>query len=276
MMSDFVCSEKYYGKHATTKFGNSPRLGKYGKIGGKYPSISDEGWLFGSLSSSFGTKKVCSMKNTLNNLQNDFLREFFSRENHFYLTGGAALAGFYFGHRKTEDLDLFTLENEIENGFAIVREVAQTLSAKVESIQTSPDFRRLLVKRGDEAVVVDLIREYVFQLEREKREINGIRIDSPEEIMANKLCTLLSRAEIRDLVDVRELEKAGFDLEDALAAAQKKDTGLSPGQLAWILDQIKLGDNLIPTGSLPVAELREYLIDLTSRLKRLAFPTIGL
>ena len=88
------------------------------------------------------------MKSTLNNLQNDFLREFFARENHFFLTGGAALVGFYFGHRKTEDLDLFTLENEIENGFAIVKEVAQLLDATVESIQTSPDFRRLLVKPG--------------------------------------------------------------------------------------------------------------------------------
>lgn len=213
------------------------------------------------------------MKGTLNNLQNDFLREFFSHENRFYLTGGAALAGFYFGHRKTEDLDLFTLENQIEDGFAIVTEVLKILDATLESIQTSPDFRRFLVKRGNEAVVVDLVREYVFQLENEKREINGVRIDSPEEIMANKLCTLLSRSEIRDLVDVHELEKAGFDLEAALLTAQKKDAGLSPAQLSWVLDQIRLGDDLILPGDISVSELREYLLDLTSRLKRLAFPS---
>ena len=174
------------------------------------------------------------MKSTLNNLQNDFLREFFSHENRFYLTGGAALAGFYFGHRKTEDLDLFTLENQIEDGFAIVTEVLKILDATLESIQTSPDFRRFLVKRGNEAVVVDLVREYVFQLENEKREINGVRIDSPEEIMANKLCTLLSRSEIRDLVDVHELEKAGFDLEAALLTAQKKDAGMQAGFAGYL------------------------------------------
>ena len=162
--------------------------------------------------------------------------------------------------------------HEIESGFEIVRDVARTLGAAIEPIQTAPDFRRLLVKRGDEAIVVDLIREYVFQLEREKREINGIRIDSPQEILANKLCALLSRSEIRDLVDVRELEKAGFDLQNALAAAQKKDTGLTPAQLAWVLDQIKLGDNLTPPGNISVMELREYLLNLTSRLKRHAFP----
>ncbi len=87
------------------------------------------------------------MKGTLNDLQNDFLREFFKSENRFYLTGGAALVGFYFGHRKTDDLDLFTLENEIENGLAIVREVAKSLDATVESIQTSPDFRITRLKQ---------------------------------------------------------------------------------------------------------------------------------
>ncbi len=211
-------------------------------------------------------------KSTLNNLQNDFLREFFGRENRFYLTGGAALVGFYLGHRETNDLDLFTLENEIENGFAIVRDAARTLGASVEAIQTAPDFRRLLVKRGDEAVVVDLVREYVVQLEREKREIGGIRIDSPEEILANKLCALLSRSEIRDLVDVRELEKAGFNLENALSVAQQKDTGLTAAQLAWVLNQIKFGDGLIPPGNVSVIELGDYVHDLITRLKRLAFP----
>jgi hypothetical protein len=110
-------------------------------------------------------------------------------------------------------------------------------------------------------------------LEREKREINGIRIDSPEEILANKLCALLSRSELRDLVDVRELEVAGFDLENALSAAQKKDSGLTPAQLAWILEQITLGDDLNPPGNVTVTELRRYKGELTTRLKRLAFPS---
>ena len=211
-------------------------------------------------------------KVTLNKLQNDFLQTFFAHENNFFLSGGAALVGFYFGHRETHDLDLFTLENEIENGFRLVNEVAKELNASVESIQTSPDFRRLLVKRSDEAIVVDLVREYVFQIKTEKPLINGIRVDSPEEILANKLCALISRSEIRDLVDVRELENAGFSLENALQAAAKKDSGLTPAQLAWVLNQIKFGDDLRPPGNLSLSELRSYLNGLNDRLKRLAVP----
>lgn len=233
---------------------------------------SDGDASFGSFCLNLGKRKVCLAKGALSNLQNDFLREFFGRENRFYLSGGAALVGFYLGHRETHDLDLFTLDDEIENGFIIVRDVARALGASVEAIQTAPDFRRLLVRRGDESIVVDLVREYVFQLETEKREIGGIRIDSPEEILANKLCALLSRSEIRDLVDVRELERAGFNLEDALAVARKKDTGLTAAQLAWVLSQIKLGDDLSPPGDVSILELKNYLDDLVARLKRLAFP----
>jgi len=205
-------------------------------------------------------------------LQNEFLAAFFKRESHFFLSGGAALVGFYFGHRETQDLDLFTLESEIENGFRIVQEVASELNATVEAIQTAPDFRRLLVKRETEAIVVDLIREYVFQILPEKKIINGIRIDAPEEILANKLCALLSRSEIRDLIDVRELEKAGYDLENALEAAAKKDSGLTPAQLVWVLNQIKLGNNLALPNGISVSELREYLENLISRLARISFP----
>lgn len=208
----------------------------------------------------------------LNNLQKDFLQAFFARENRFFLSGRAALVGFYFGHRETHDLDLFTLENEIENGFRLVREVAKELNASVESIQTAPDFRRLLLKKNDEAIVVDLVREYVFQVSPEKPIIKNIRVDTPEEILANKLCALLSRSEIRDLVDVRELEKAGFSLESALKVAEKKDFGLTPAGLAWVLNQINFGDEFQPPGAVSVLELRDYLSDLIDRLKRLALP----
>ena len=71
---------------------------------------------------------------------------------------------------------------------------------------------------------------------------------------------------------MRELEKAGFNLEDALAAAQRKDTGLTAAQLAWVLNQIKFGDDATPPGDVSVIELRDYLNDLVARLKRLAFP----
>ena len=97
-------------------------------------------------------------------------------------------------------------------------------------------------------------------------------MDPPEEILANKLCTLLSRSEIRDLVDVRALELAGYRVEDAISAAAAKDSGLTPAQLGWVLSEMKIGQDASPPGGVTVEELNGYLNGLSARLARMAFP----
>ena len=210
--------------------------------------------------------------NRLSALQRDILAAFFRKEKRFFLTGGGALSGFHLGHRETDDLDLFTTTDSLEDGVAVLADVARTLGASLEAIQTSPEFRRFLLKRGDEAVRVDLVRDYAPQVIVDKPERDGIRLDPPEEILANKLCTLLSRLEIRDLVDVLALEETGLRVEDALPAAARKDAGLTPAQLAWVLSQIEIGDDAALPGKASVAGLRDYLKDLIDRLTHLAFP----
>jgi hypothetical protein len=212
------------------------------------------------------------LQSKLKPLQQKFLQAFFSKERRFFLSGGAALAGFYLGHRETHDLDLFTLMDVMKEGFTAVAESAREMGAKLESLQTSPDFRRYILTLESEAIVIDLIRERVAQIVADKPVIGIVSIDPPEEILANKLCALLGRAEIRDLVDVRALEISGYPMESALPAAASKDAGLTPGQLSWVLSQITLGDDLVPPGGISVEELRKYLNGLIARLSRLAFP----
>ncbi len=208
----------------------------------------------------------------LSTLQLDFLHAFFQREHRFFLTGGAALVGFHLGHRETYDLDLFTLDDVMNEGFAVVQEIARQMNASLEALQTSPDFRRLLLRRNTEAIVIDLVRERVAQAMPEKMVVGEIRVDPPEEILANKLCALLSRSEVRDLVDVRALEAIGYRVEDALPAAHQKDRGLTPAQLGWVLQQIEFGDDLVPPSDVSRQALREYLDALIARLATISFP----
>jgi predicted nucleotidyltransferase component of viral defense system len=209
---------------------------------------------------------------TLDELQRDVLSAFFRRESRYFLTGGAALAGFHLGHRRTQDLDLFTTESGLEDGVTALRTAAADLGATIESLRSSPDFQRFLVVRGSDSVVVDLVRDPAPQLFREKLLIGHIRVDPAAEILANKLCTLLSRAELKDLVDVWALERAGLSVEDALPGAALKDGGLTPGQLAWVLSQVEIGDDAVIPANVPAGELRRYLEELRQRLGRLAFP----
>lgn len=213
--------------------------------------------------------------NRLDDLQQEVLRTFFLYETHFFLTGGAALVGFHLQHRTTKDLDFFTVEDRIEEGAAALGAVARELGGTLESLVVYVDFRRYLLRRGDSSVVVELVRDRAPQLFETKSSIGSIRLDPPEEIFANKLCTLLSRAEIRDLVDVRALELAGFSVEDHIEQAVKKDGGLTPGQLAWVLSQIEIGDDARLPDGVSLEELRVYLQDLRDRLADLAFPKAG-
>lgn len=213
-----------------------------------------------------------SRMSRLTRLQQDLLRAFFERRPDFFLTGGAALAGYYLGHRTTNDLDLFTATASLDDGAEALRSAARDVDASVEAVRTSPDFRRFVVTRGDDACVVDLVRDRAPQIFATKRKDGVVLLDPPEEILANKLCTLLSRAETRDLVDVMALERAGYAIDDAIAPAASKDGGLTPAQLAWVLSQIEIGDDANPPGEVSASELREYLKQLVSRLSRIAFP----
>ena len=56
-----------------------------------------------------GKKTASSSPDRLTPLQRDLLDAFFAREQRLFLTGGAALAGYDFPHRTTDDLDLFAL-----------------------------------------------------------------------------------------------------------------------------------------------------------------------
>jgi len=208
----------------------------------------------------------------LDSLQQEVLEAFFGMERRFFLTGGAALAGFHLRHRRTLDLDLFTTEDVLDQGESTLRVVAQRIGASLESLRTSPTFHRFLLRRGAASVVVDLVRDLAPQIEDVKQEIGPIRVDSPREIMANKLCALLCRAELRDLVDVRALEAAGYAAEEHVSLATRKDAGLTPAQLAWVLSRVEIGDDAVPPGGVSVADLRAYLTDLGQRLASLAFP----
>lgn len=208
----------------------------------------------------------------LSPLQRDLLEAFFLHESRFHLTGGAALAGYYLGHRETADLDLFTSIGVIEEGEAALRAAARDVGASVEHVQTAPEFRRRLVRRARESVIVDLVVDTTPQGPQPKRHFGDVRVDPPQEILANKLCTLLSRAELRDLVDVLALERAGFRAEDALPLANCKDGGLTPAQLAWVLSQVTVGDDAAIPGDVSPADLQAFLADLIARLTRLSFP----
>ncbi len=203
-----------------------------------------------------------SPKGKLSRLQWDALVELVSRAPGFRLTGGAVLAGWTLAHRTTDDLDLFTDDDvAMASADAAVRGAASRLGADVTALSTAPDFHRYLLSRGDESVRVDFVRDRTPALApRVVRD--GVSMDATEEIVANKIAALVGRSETRDVVDLMALERLGFRVEDHLAAARKKDGGVSPATLAWVLSSMHA----------PAEDLEAFIRDLERRMVLLASP----
>jgi predicted nucleotidyltransferase component of viral defense system len=206
-------------------------------------------------------------------LQRELLAAFFARERRFFLTGGSALGGFHLGHRESQDLDLFASPPaDLDMAERALLDAARACGAATRTEIRQPDFRRFLVERSGEGTLVDLVIDRTPQLDSEKVEFGAVRVDSIREIAANKICTLLSRCEIRDVVDLRALLSAGVDLEAALADAEHKDAGVNPATLAWLLGELTIADDAPIPGDVTAVELRGFVEALVRRLRALAFP----
>jgi hypothetical protein len=152
------------------------------------------------------------------------------------LFGAGALIGFYLGHRVTRDLDL-AFRQQVQLG-EIPREVEARLSLaglRVEHVQRALSFARLRVLDGSESIELDLIADPTSPLEPPVEPAAGVRVETRRVLLAQKLCALLSRTELRDLEDVGALLDAGEDLERGLRDAGQIDGGFSPPTLAWLL-----------------------------------------
>lgn len=142
----------------------------------------------------------------------------------------------------------------------------------MEALRVFPEFQRVLVRRGQETCLVDLVIDRAPDVDQVVETADGIRLHSLREIAANKICALLGRNEIRDLVDLRAILQTGHRLESALRDASSKDGSVSPATLAWILDSLRIdADRRLP-GAVDPAELEGFRADLVRRLRAMALP----
>lgn len=179
----------------------------------------------------------------LSELQREILAVVCQLEDPPVLFGGAALLVSTAQHRTTLDLDLAWSPAD-----ALGRRVDDTIGLlercgyAVERLQTTPRFVRLRVAGADASLIVDLVAEPNERPRRVARVGSAsILVPPREELLADKLCALLSRQEGRDLWDVQVLLASGASLEAGLRRAGELDTGFSPLTLAWVLRSWDLG-----------------------------------
>jgi len=145
------------------------------------------------------------------------------------LAGGAALLVHGLSERPTNDLDFFTTDpTEIAALAAAVEAALQREGLTVEVLRRRDTFVRLSVRDADHVTLVDLAWD--ARLRPPVASDVGPVLDE-EELAADKLLALFSRAEPRDFLDVYHLSER-FGLDRILQLAQQKDAGLSAPRLA--------------------------------------------
>ena len=189
-----------------------------------------------------------------------------------HLGGGAALSGASLGHRLSADIDIFC--HQPDDVRTLVRElpaIATECGATLRIVRDAGTFVRASATLPDASLEVDLVHESNPDI-GSAEPIEGIAVESLIDLRANKLTCILSRSEPRDLVDLLFLDRAGYPPEHDLEIAARKDGGIDPGILAWLLGQFPvkpLPRMLEPLGE---DELLRFRDALRERLKAMSVP----
>jgi|GEM_PF-3048243 len=187
-------------------------------------------------------------KGTLSQLQKDFLSVWFKDTADFFLTGGAVIVGFFGAPRLTRDLDLFTTNQQaFEDAANLFESICRNIKADSHVLRKAPYYCRYIIRRKEEEIVVDLVLDKAPQIydEKEKSE-SGIVIDHAEEILVNKICSIVGRSEARDYFDIHFLWKLGHDVDRALEMAHQKDAGVDEEALLYVLSGISWDSFTLP------------------------------
>lgn len=169
-------------------------------------------------------------------LQDALLAAFARAETAFYLTGGTAASRGYLNHRFSDDLDLFVNDNT-QFGLWADRLVTAAGAAdpawRVRVALRDVRFVRFVVSAASVDLKVELVNDVPSHVGPITTHPVLGRLDSPENILANKLTALADRQEPKDLADIWGFcGRMGLSMSAAIEGAHGKAAGLFPPDLA--------------------------------------------
>lgn len=170
--------------------------------------------------------------------QDDVLRVINIARTEFYLTGGTAASRGYLNHRFSDDLDLFV--NDDDRFSTWVDRVIESLSHgpgwTVAVLRRDQRFLRCTVASTEVTMRIELVNDVPAHVGNVVEHPTLGRLDTPENILANKITAVIDRDEPKDLADIWGFcSKMGLSLTAAIEDAHSKAAGIFPADLARVL-----------------------------------------
>lgn len=157
---------------------------------------------------------------------------------HFYLSGGTALAEYYLQHRYSEDLDFFS-ETEVDPEGVSARLKKLQHGIGIEKIEYQQSFHRHLffLTIGQDVVKTEFTFFPFLGIEPGPIK-NGVAIDSLLDIAVNKVFTIYQHPRARDYIDLYcIIQKTGWTVSSLVKKAKVK--------FDWHVDPVQLGGQFL-------------------------------
>lgn len=155
-------------------------------------------------------------------------------QSQFYLAGGTALAEYYFGHRLSYDLDIFTgMDGLVQPTSFQIEKVCAENNLPIKVVRRFATFVEFIV--GDE-LKVDLALDSPFRFGPTVLSETGVQVNNYEDLSTDKLLAYFGRSEPRDAIDLYFiLQKESIEV--LMKQAAQKDTGFDAYWFAIALNR---------------------------------------
>lgn len=161
----------------------------------------------------------------------------------FYLTGGTATSRGYLDHRFSDDLDYFVNDDARFGLWAdrIIFTLSQEFQCDV--LTREERFARFNLQQDNVVLKIEMVNDVPSRVGEVSHHPLLGRIDSPENILANKVTAVLDREAPKDFADIWGLcTKQKLSLLPAITGAQGKAIGVFPADLARVLCSVTKED----------------------------------
>ncbi|NOY06512.1 MAG: nucleotidyl transferase AbiEii/AbiGii toxin family protein [Chlorobi bacterium] len=177
-------------------------------------------------------------KEKLYPLQDRVLKLFRDVETGLYLTGDTAASRAYLEHRYSDDLDLFANDSQdfslwVSRCIDVLHKAGEF---NIDILLQEKRFTRIVIETRDVDMKIEFVNDVPGRVGNVRTHDMLGRIDSPENILANKITAVLDRNEPKDLADIWGFcTKMNLSLKDAITGAQGKAAGVFPPDVARVL-----------------------------------------
>lgn len=162
--------------------------------------------------------------NKLYLLQDKFLTWLNTLGLPFYLTEGTALGRFYLNHRFSEDLDFFVnADNRYLNYIAQLKnKITARFDVNIQQLLYADDFTRFFITEDDTRLKIELVNDVEYYAGKQVPYRYGY-VDTPINILSNKLTAVVGRDEPKDIFDIIHLSlNYSFTWPDIFSHAKRK------------------------------------------------------